>query len=118
MKRHLDIGIPILGERLPGVLLDRAQRWCSAGNQGHDVGAVLPEQRAGHGGITAIRGFDLQPRFVSGEFGEWVWVTRDGKHGCPLGEEGLRYAPTEPAARTNDDHTFVGELVHPYLPHR
>src|SRR5260370_38513649 len=115
MERHLDIGIPVDGERFPGLLVQRAQRRRGAGDQGDDVRVMLPEQLAGLHRVTRISGFELQPLVASSELCERGGVARYGDNRCAFREECLGHPSPESATGANDYGTLVGEPAHPWL---
>src|ERR1700686_806855 len=116
MERHLDIGIPVRGERFPGLLVQRAQRGRGAGNQSNDVGAIQPEQVAGHYRVTRISGFELQALVASSELGERAGVASDGDNRWAFRQECLGHTSPKSATGANDHPTLVSKLVHPYPP--
>src|SRR5581483_12169097 len=89
VKRDPDVGVPVHGERLPGVILERAGKRARAGDEDQRVGVVAVEQTACDAGLGGVGDLRLHVGEVAGQLAERGCIARDSDdRGAVLGEGG------------------------------
>jgi len=111
VKRRPDVGIPVLTERFPRLLVQRRHRRRSAGVEHERRWTRLPKRGFGEPRIGCIADNDRDTE-SSLELGEARGIARDDGDVGVTRNERFDHPETEPAATTGDENTLLFECLH------
>src|SRR5262245_48678990 len=111
VKRRLDVGIPILAERVPRLLVQRRHRWRCAGVEHEDRWTHIAKRGFSERRIGGVAGNDRHTESRL-ELAEAHSVAREDRDAGVTCDKCFSHAKAKPTAATDDENALLFESLH------